>query len=1053
MPSKGNSFTEYSEKPGSRRPGLLKNQLRLVRRVMPDGKARKEIAPVEEQLSFEKGFFLFIRAVQLLTQNNAGVILVGLAGPSGAGKTAFTHKVAGFMPSIAVLSMDHYNVASRVIDGNFDDPRITDYELLLENIEGLRRGEAVQVPIYDFKSSQRVGFREQTVPKSRVIILEGIHALNERVRPLLDLRVAITGGVHFDLVKRVLRDIDRSGQAPESIIQQISETNVDRRGGGALLLDLRVTITGGVHFDLVKRVLRDIDRSGQAPESIIQQISETVYPMYKAFIEPELKTAHIRMVNNFNPFSGFQDATYLLKSRAEGEGWEERVRAVLAGGHAREEVETYEIYLLPPGEDKDTCQSYLRMRNRDGRYSLMFEIPHSAHLPIRSFRLSPPPSLTMLGCSSAASFNQSLTKEWVTDGPFVITPRITFSVSVRLLGGLMALGYEIAHIVHRESIVLKEQGEQGGQGEASSMLSVKIDKIEQLKATYVQVIGKDHKRMKMPKSHMLYLSVVCLCVQVIGKDRKRVKEVAEQLGMEGEGGYISHPYIEDIKLHHLTQEIQSNQVVMASQGSSRLLKAPFAAMCVQQLVCSMGVQQWVCSNGCAAWVCSMCVQHGCAACVCSMGVQQCVHSRPTVCFQLLSPPLTPSSRPPSHTCLPSPQPSPLSSNALKARLRISDDILPFSPPVGPRFASPTSSSSAAAASSSWSAGGHKLDKTMPAPTAALAKAEISTMRSACSATALELLKLDARGSPGEGGEGEAEQGRRAVEESPAGRGGGGRGTSRTRQGRGADEQQEGQQQQQQQAPVHSKEHTAVSHVLISLSSPLFFPISFQSPPHPSPPRPSALSFGVQLRSNEVVEGKLVSITQQMDGLLLSRLTAAEQRGRGGQASEHRTADGPAAVESTRKSFHSPPVLWISTVQLQSNEDVEGKLASIAQQMDRLLQRLEQVAQARSCGSSKPPASSLASLAEGHGGRTAEGGPQGQQGSSGGSAVQNGLVFVPLGQDGDKSAREGGGGGSGLQRDVNVVAEQQRHMTRQVRGVETAGEGRWWQRGRLRTFPL
>ena len=39
-------------------------------------------------------------------------------------------------------------------------------------------------------------------------------------RPLLDLRVSITGGVHFDLVKRVIRDIQRSGQAPEEIIQQ-----------------------------------------------------------------------------------------------------------------------------------------------------------------------------------------------------------------------------------------------------------------------------------------------------------------------------------------------------------------------------------------------------------------------------------------------------------------------------------------------------------------------------------------------------------------------------------------------------------------------------------------------------------------------------------------------------------------------------------------------------------------------------------------------------------------------------------------------------------------
>ena len=39
-------------------------------------------------------------------------------------------------------------------------------------------------------------------------------------RPLMDLRVSVTGGVHFDLVKRVLRDIKRSGQAPEEIIQQ-----------------------------------------------------------------------------------------------------------------------------------------------------------------------------------------------------------------------------------------------------------------------------------------------------------------------------------------------------------------------------------------------------------------------------------------------------------------------------------------------------------------------------------------------------------------------------------------------------------------------------------------------------------------------------------------------------------------------------------------------------------------------------------------------------------------------------------------------------------------
>ena len=88
------------------------------------------------------------------------------------------------------------------------------------------------MPIYDFKESRRTGYQAVEVPESRVVILEGIYALHQRVRPLLDLRVSITGGVHFDLVKRVLRDIDRSGQAPEDIIQQVGVSGWVGRGEG-----------------------------------------------------------------------------------------------------------------------------------------------------------------------------------------------------------------------------------------------------------------------------------------------------------------------------------------------------------------------------------------------------------------------------------------------------------------------------------------------------------------------------------------------------------------------------------------------------------------------------------------------------------------------------------------------------------------------------------------------------------------------------------------------------------------------------------------------------
>ncbi|KDP31436.1 hypothetical protein JCGZ_11812 [Jatropha curcas] len=407
-----------------KRQRLLKDQVRLARRKDCD---RYEIVPIQQTYTFEKGFFLFIRACQLLAQNNDGIILVGLAGPSGAGKTVFTEKVLNFMPSVAVISMDNYNDASRIVDGNFDDPRLTDYDTLLKNVQDLREGKSAEVPIYDFKSSTRIGYRTVEVPTSRIVIIEGIYALSEKLRPMLDLRVSVTGGVHFDLVKRVLRDIQRAGQAPEEIIQQISET---------------------------------------------------VYPMYKAFIEPDLQTAHIKIINKFNPFSGFQSPTYILKSARKVTV--DQIKAVLSEDHTETTEQTYDIYLLPPGEDPESCQSYLRMRNKDGKYNLMFE-------------------------------------EWVTDAPFVISPRITFEVSVRLLGGLMALGYTIATILKRSSHVFVDD-----------RVCVKVDWLEQLNRQYIQVQGRD---------------------------RVAVRIVAEQLGLEG--SYVPRTYIEQIQLEKLVDEVMA----------------------------------------------------------------------------------------------------------------------------------------------------------------------------------------------------------------------------------------------------------------------------------------------------------------------------------------------------------------------------------------------------------------------------------------------------------------------------------------------------------------
>ncbi|KAK3037109.1 hypothetical protein RJ639_031528 [Escallonia herrerae] len=326
------------------------------------------------------------------------------------------------------------------------------------------------------------------VPSSRIVIVEGIYALSEKLRPLLDLRVSVTGGVHFDLVKRVLRDIQRAGQEPEEIIHQISET---------------------------------------------------VYPMYKAFIEPDLQTAHIKIINKFNPFSGFQNPTYILKSTRSVTA--DQIKAVISEDYRETTEETYDIYLLPPGEDPEACQSYLRMRNRDGKYNLMFE---GKLVKAKKFRdvdggleVLPLNGVILLvnvhgireslfrryaekGISEdLASKNtiECMTREWVTDNPFIISPRITFEVSVRLLGGLMALGYTIASILKRSSHAFTDD-----------RVCVKTDWLEQLNRKYVQVQGRD---------------------------RLYVKYVAEQLGLDG--SYVSRTYIEQIQLEKLINDVMA----------------------------------------------------------------------------------------------------------------------------------------------------------------------------------------------------------------------------------------------------------------------------------------------------------------------------------------------------------------------------------------------------------------------------------------------------------------------------------------------------------------
>ena len=112
-----------------------------------------------------------------------------------------------------------------------------------------------------------------------------------------------------------------------------------------------------------------------------------------------------------------------------------------------DEIEVHDIFLLPPGEDPQGCQSWLRMRNKEGRYSLMFA-------------------------------------EYVVNDPFIVSPRVSFEVPVRILGGLMALGYTIGSIMSRTSFQLVCKAKTADK----PSVVVKWDKVEKL-GCFVQVQG------------------------------------------------------------------------------------------------------------------------------------------------------------------------------------------------------------------------------------------------------------------------------------------------------------------------------------------------------------------------------------------------------------------------------------------------------------------------------------------------------------------------------------------------------------------------------------
>ena len=84
------------------------------------------------------------------------MIIIGIAGGTGSGKTTVVRKIVESLSKdeVVILPLDSYYKDSSHVpvekrqDINFDHPNAFDWELLSQHIEMLRRGEAIEQPVY-----------------------------------------------------------------------------------------------------------------------------------------------------------------------------------------------------------------------------------------------------------------------------------------------------------------------------------------------------------------------------------------------------------------------------------------------------------------------------------------------------------------------------------------------------------------------------------------------------------------------------------------------------------------------------------------------------------------------------------------------------------------------------------------------------------------------------------------------------------------------------------------------------------------------------------------
>ena len=160
------------------------------------------------------------------------MLVIGIAGGTGSGKTTVVNQIIQELPEgeVCVISQDSYykdtshlslNDRTKI---NFDHPKAIDFDLLVAHLKELKKGKAIEQPIYSFVEHNRTKETITTHPK-KVIIIEGILILTHTdIRKLFDIKLYVHTDSDEPLIRRLRRDMAERGRNLDEVLDRYQNT-------------------------------------------------------------------------------------------------------------------------------------------------------------------------------------------------------------------------------------------------------------------------------------------------------------------------------------------------------------------------------------------------------------------------------------------------------------------------------------------------------------------------------------------------------------------------------------------------------------------------------------------------------------------------------------------------------------------------------------------------------------------------------------------------------------------------------------------------------------